>query len=157
MKKQNIVLFCSLILGLSIFLSCTQKNQATQTGDSVDLGTVSKGETEINKVATLAILDATKGQGAKAKFGDRVRLKVILMDKFENQIGHSKLVTTRLGSGSAIAGVERAAVGMHVGGKRKVLIPSRLGYGPIGIRSMVAPHQDLIVAIDMLGISGKKL
>ena len=157
MKNHNMVIPYSLLLSSLIFLSCAQKNQEDISGDSMDLGTISKSGIEINKVATLAILDSTEGQGQKVKFGDRVRMKVILMDKFEKQIGRSKLVTTRLGSGSAIAGIERAAVGMNVGGKRKVLVPSRLGYGPIGVRSMVAPHQDLIVAIDMLGIAGTKM
>ncbi len=156
MKRHNLARIFILASMITTSFSCSENKQLNQSS-SEDLPTISEEEVQITKVATLAVINNTEGEGKKIKFGDRVRMKVIVMDKFENPIGRSKIVTTRIGSGSAIAGVERAAVGMNVGGKRKVFIPSRLAYGSVGVRSMVSPNQDLVVAIDLLGIAGNKI
>jgi FKBP-type peptidyl-prolyl cis-trans isomerase FkpA len=48
--------------------------------------------------------------------------------QFETSVGGSALVFT-LGAGQVIPGIEQGVTGMKVGGVRRIVIPSSLGYG----------------------------
>jgi FKBP-type peptidyl-prolyl cis-trans isomerase len=58
-----------------------------------------------------------------------------------------------LGVEYVIPGWDQGLVGMRVGGKRRLTIPSELGYGAGGAGSMVPPNATLIFEIDLLEIS----
>lgn len=61
-----------------------------------------------------------------------------------------------LGEKVVIAGWDEGIVGMKVGGKRKLFIPSDLAYGSRGTRDgVVPPHQALIFEIELLDVSDK--
>ncbi len=44
---------------------------------------------------------------------------------------------------------------MQVGGKRKVLIPSKLAYGTQGSLPTIRPNQDLMFEIELLSVTGR--
>ena len=41
---------------------------------------------------------------------------------------------------------------MKVGGRRKLTIPSAMGYGARGAGSAIAPHEPLVFVVDLLSV-----
>jgi peptidylprolyl isomerase len=57
-----------------------------------------------------------------------------------------------LGQGSVIPGWDQGLVGMKVGGRRELIIPSSLAYGPRGSGG-IPPNSPLVFVVDLLGAS----
>jgi hypothetical protein len=58
-----------------------------------------------------------------------------------------------LGTGRVIAGWDQGFVGMRVGGKRKLFVPSRLGYGTRGAGEAIPPNADLVFEVELLDVT----
>ena len=87
------------------------------------------------KSAVLYVQDLTVGTGAEAVTG-RVLGMVYTGwlangTKFDSNVG-SQNFTFTLGAGQVIAGWDQGIVGMKVGGKRRIIMGSALGYGANG-------------------------
>jgi FKBP-type peptidyl-prolyl cis-trans isomerase FkpA len=111
------------------------------------------------KVVTLAsglkYQDLTVGTGQEAKKGDNVDVDYTgwLKDggKFDSSIDRGRPYTFRIGQSAVIKGWHEGIPGMKVGGKRKLMIPPDLAYGPDGFRD-IPPNATLIFEIDLVSI-----
>jgi peptidylprolyl isomerase len=52
-----------------------------------------------------------------------------------------------------IPGWTQGIPGMRVGGRRELIIPSRLAYGPAGKPPTIPPNSALVFVIDLHGVS----
>ena len=52
-----------------------------------------------------------------------------------------------------VPGFKDAIVGMHVGGRREIVIPPALGYGAAGSPPVIPPNSTLVFVIDLLAVS----
>jgi FKBP-type peptidyl-prolyl cis-trans isomerase FkpA len=89
--------------------------------------------------ATLTKTDITVGTGAEAITGKRVTTQYVLWlynDKAADfkgtRLEAGDLTPYVVGSGRVIPGYDQGVIGMKVGGKRLVLIPSNQAYGSSG-------------------------
>ena len=57
-----------------------------------------------------------------------------------------------IGTGRVIKGWDQGLVGMRVGGKRKLFVPSHLAYGERQVGALIKPHSNLRFEIELLEV-----
>jgi len=101
----------------------------------------------------LQIEDLMVGTGQEVESGDTITVNYLgtLQNgtKFDSSYDRNQPFTTQIGVGQVIQGWDEGIVGMKVGGKRKLIIPSSLGYGsqPAG---SIPPNSTLIFEVELL-------
>ncbi|MBW2527567.1 MAG: FKBP-type peptidyl-prolyl cis-trans isomerase [Deltaproteobacteria bacterium] len=104
--------------------------------------------------------DLVVGKGPTAESGDRVEVHYTGRlfkngKKFDSSLDGGKPFPFTLGQGSVIKGWDQGVVGMKVGGKRKLTIPSDLAYGDKGSPPKIPPNAALVFEVELLKIEGK--
>jgi len=98
--------------------------------------------------------DLVVGTGVEAKTGSAVKVDYTgtLVDgtKFDSSKDRGQPFSFVIGSGQVIKGWEQGVVGMKVGGRRKLTIPSELGYGREGRPPTIPPNATLVFDIELL-------
>jgi FKBP-type peptidyl-prolyl cis-trans isomerase len=104
----------------------------------------------------LKIEDLVVGTGAEAISGKTVSVHYTgtLVDgtKFDSSKDRGTPFEFNLGAGQVIQGWDLGVVGMKVGGKRKLTIPSNLGYGAQGAGGVIPPNATLIFEVELLEV-----
>jgi peptidylprolyl isomerase len=103
----------------------------------------------------LVVTDLEIGDGAEAKPGDTVDVHYVGVDletgdEFDSSWGRGESVNFPLRA--LIAGWQEGIPGMKVGGRRQLVVPPELAYGPAGSGHQLA-GRTLIFVIDLLGVS----
>jgi FKBP-type peptidyl-prolyl cis-trans isomerase len=106
---------------------------------------------------TLEIDDQVVGKGREARSGDTVHVRYTgtLMNgkKFDSTADHGdEPFKFTLGKGEVIKGWDQGVVGMKVGGKRRLKIPSSLGYGENGSPPNIPPNAGLVFDVELVSI-----
>jgi FKBP-type peptidyl-prolyl cis-trans isomerase FkpA len=101
--------------------------------------------------------DVKVGTGREAKTGDTVHVQYTgtLMNgtKFDSSYDHGgDPFKFTIGQGQVIKGWDQGVPGMKVGGKRRLKIPSDLGYGANGSPPKIPPNAGLIFDIELVSI-----
>ena len=92
----------------------------------------------------LSYLDITPGTGLSPRVGKQVKVH------YTGTLGQPFSVT--IGVGQVIAGWDEGVLSMRVGGKRKLIIPSQLGYGIVGAGGVIPPNATLIFDVELLDV-----
>lgn len=96
------------------------------------------------------------GTGAKTKKGDLVSVhytgKLVNGTVFDSSIQRGTPIQFALGEGRVIQGWEQGILGMQVGEKRTLTIPSKLGYGEQGAGGVIPPNATLIFDVELVKI-----
>lgn len=111
---------------------------------------------EVSEPADLVKEDTVVGAGTEAKDGDKVWVhytgKLAKNNKqFDSSVGKEPL-DFEIGKGGVIKGWDLGVAGMKVGGKRKLTIPSKLGYGKEGSPPKIPPNATLMFDIELLSV-----
>lgn len=108
---------------------------------------------------SLQIEDITVGTGATAATGDT--LSVLYTGTFldgrvfdASSLHGNVPIQFQLGAGRVIQGWDQGLVGMRVGGKRRLTIPSSLAYGSSG-QGSIPPNTPLRFEVELVAIAGK--
>ena len=106
----------------------------------------------------LEVKDLEEGTGAEAKAGDEVTVQYVGVNykngkEFDASWDRGEPFTFQLGAGMVIPGWDQGVEGMKVGGRRELIIPPELAYGPEGSPPAIGPNETLIFVIDLLEVS----
>jgi len=104
----------------------------------------------------LKYIDLKVGQGPQPKPGQTVRVHYTgwLTNgmKFDSSVDRNEPFEFPLGEGRVIRGWDEGVATMRVGGKRKLTVPSDLGYGIKGSPPEIPPNATLIFDVELLAI-----
>jgi FKBP-type peptidyl-prolyl cis-trans isomerase len=117
------------------------------------------GTTDDPGPTTLQIEDLVVGTGATVVAGDTITINYVgtfLDGRVFDQSPAGQPVTFPfpIGVGSFIRGFDQGLLGMKVGGRRRLTIPSSLAYGSQG-NGPIPPNTPLRFEVELVGIVGK--
>jgi FKBP-type peptidyl-prolyl cis-trans isomerase len=115
-----------------------------------------EGET-ITTDSGLQYIIQKKGDGAEAVPGKKVLVHYTgtLKDtgeKFDSSLDRGTPIDFVLGAGMVIPGWDEGIAGMKVGERRKLIIPSKLGYGASGSPPVIPPNADLVFETELVDV-----
>ncbi|HZS42808.1 MAG TPA: FKBP-type peptidyl-prolyl cis-trans isomerase [Candidatus Paceibacterota bacterium] len=143
-----------LFLVYSYFNGIIQKPVAFNMTQSNSSST--EAENGTTTASGLGIKDVVLGAGEAASAGDTVTVNYIGTftngTKFDSSYDHGQPFTFVLGSGQVISGWDQGIVGMKVGGKRDLVIPPNLGYGPNPV-GPIPGNSTLLFEVELLNVS----
>lgn len=116
-----------------------------------------EGKKKMQENATeLKIEDLVVGTGAEAVSGKLISVHytgtLTNGTKFDSSKDRGEPFEFTLGAGQVIEGWDKGFAGMKVGGKRKLTIPSEMGYGAQGAGGVIPPNATLIFEVELLGV-----
>jgi tetratricopeptide (TPR) repeat protein len=102
--------------------------------------------------------DLVIGKGREAKIGDRASIHYVgsiltTGKELDSSRARGQPFELTVGTGRVIKGWDQGIIGMHVGGTRKVVVPSSLGYGDPGAPPLIPPKSTLVFVIELLAIN----
>jgi peptidylprolyl isomerase len=105
--------------------------------------------------STLVTKELIKGTGAEAKAGESVTVNYVGVLYKNGKVFNASWESGKpfpfvLGRGQVIPGWDKGVVGMRVGGRRELIIPSAEAYGSRGSPPAIPPNAPLVFVVDLL-------
>jgi peptidylprolyl isomerase len=150
MKRGVLVVVFVTVLGPRVGLAETKK--AAEASAPHKAAPASK---VVTTSSGLKYQDLIEGKGRVPKAGDTV------VDNYTGRFTNGKVFDSSegrqpfefmLGRGQVIKGWDEGVASMHVGGKRKLIIPPELGYGTRGYPGAIPPNSTLVFEVQLLKI-----
>jgi len=141
---------------LVIFAATTSMSQITTT-------TTTTTTTKIITTASgLQYIDTKVGDGAMPKAGQSISVNytgmlatpdsTVFDSNVDPKFGHVQPFIFNVGTHQVIAGWDEGLLTMKVGGKRRLIIPAKLGYGAAGAGGAIPPNATLIFDVELVAI-----
>ena len=105
----------------------------------------------------LKFIDVTTGSGAMPEKGKTVTVHYTGYFEdgrvFDSSVKRNEPFSFQIGMGQVIKGWDEGVMTMRVGGKRKLVIPSKLGYGSRGAGNVIPPNATLYFDVELLNVN----
>jgi len=105
----------------------------------------------------MEVSDLIDGGGKPAMIGSKVTVQYVLATYSTRKVIQSSWTSSpfsfTIGAGQVIKGWDEGIVGMHVGGRRELIIPPSLGYGAQSPGAGIAKNDTLVFVVDLLKVS----
>ena len=159
--SSRIVVLVVLLVGLvaAVVIVAATGDDDSASGGDVDLSVKPDVELPDGEPPTeLETEDIVVGDGAEAAVDDTVSVQYVGVNysdgsEFDASWDTGEPFEFRLGSGSVIPGWDEGIPGMKVGGRRELVIPPDLAYGPQGQPPDIGPNETLIFVVDLLDVT----
>ncbi|MGQ7296780.1 FKBP-type peptidyl-prolyl cis-trans isomerase [Quadrisphaera sp. KR29] len=105
----------------------------------------------------LVITDISVGDGPEATPGSTVTTHYVGVthstgEQFDASWDRGEPLSFRVGVGQVIKGWDDGLIGMRVGGRRRLEIPSEQAYGKRGAGGVIGPDEALVFVVDLVGV-----
>ncbi|MFL5814703.1 MAG: FKBP-type peptidyl-prolyl cis-trans isomerase [Bdellovibrionia bacterium] len=171
MNKATLAIIAIVVVAVGAWIS--MKSSEKKTEDQAQTQPVSAASpaaaasaapaaaTTVAPVTELKIEDQVVGTGAEAGPGKMVSVHYTgtLTDgsKFDSSLDRNQPFSFRMSKDPAsrqvIEGWEKGLTGMKVGGKRRLIIPPQMAYGPEGRPPVIPPNATLVFDIQLLSVA----
>ena len=163
-RRRNLTIFAMIgvvivIVGGAILLTLNLNGTITITATPITTsgGVSTVSANEITTASGLKYIDTQVGTGATPTKGQTVTANYTgyLLDGtiFDSSLKPGRTpFSFRLGAGQVIAGWDEGFATMKVGGKRRLIIPPNLGYGPAGAPPVIPANATLIFDVELLDV-----
>jgi FKBP-type peptidyl-prolyl cis-trans isomerase len=153
MMYRYVLLGFLVLLGVGLVVAaCAKKETQNQTAST----STAAGGTTITTASGLQYVILNQGNGAVATAGHNVSVHytgwLTNGTKFDSSVDRGQPFQFPLGAGQVIKGWDEGVAGMKVGEKRKLIIPSNLGYGERGAGNLIPPNSNLIFDVELLDV-----
>lgn len=141
-----------------VFSMCLVVHSEEKKGNTKEAKLMKKVNEEklVTTESGLKYLDLKVGDGPSPQKGQKVKVHYEgwLEDgkKFDSSRDRGEPFEFVLGVGQVIPGWDEGVDPMNVGGKRKLVIPPKLGYGKQGAGGVIPPDATLIFEVELLGV-----
>ena len=116
----------------------------------------SRSGAEVTTASGLKYVDMVEGTGPSPRQGQTavVHYTGTLTNgtKFDSSVDRGQPFNFVLGTGSVIKGWDEGVATMKVGGKRKLIVPPDLGYGPLGRPPSIPGNSTLVFEVELLEV-----
>ena len=150
---EKIIIILLLVAAVAI-PACSQKEATTvQSGGRQALPAEAK---PVTTPSGLTYVDLAVGNGPSPTAGKPVKVHYTGWlengTKFDSSVDRGQPFTFVIGAGEVIPGWDEGVMTMKAGGRRKLIIPSRLGYGAAGAGGVIPPNATLIFEVELLEV-----
>jgi peptidylprolyl isomerase len=145
-KNERSVKTLAMVVMAALLLSAAGYLLVTRRGGS-------EGQ-EVTLPGGLKYVDLAEGTGASPQIGHKisVRYRGTLLNGEEFDSSRGQAVEFEFSSTKLIKGWIEGLMNMKVGGKRRLTIPSALGYGPAGSPPKIPPNATLVFEVELLSV-----
>ena len=111
----------------------------------------------VTTASGLKYVDVVVGKGASPTAGKMVKVHYTGTlengKKFDSSVDRKEPFSFTIGVGQVIPGWDEGVMSMKVGGKRKLIIPAKLGYGARGAGGDIPPNATLLFDVELLDVA----
>lgn len=133
----------SLLIFIFIFTAASLANEDIVENDSgLKYEDIEIGTGDFVKVGNIAVIHFSGWIDHNGKKGT----------PFFNSRDQGEPISFKVGTDKVIEGWNIGVIGMQVGGKRRLLVPSKLAYGAEGAGQVIPPNAALIFEIELLEV-----
>lgn len=156
MKKQ-FLLNCLVLTSIGLLSGCLEKDNS-QNNNQIQEGEKSMVRKKTDSGLEYEVLE--EGSGQSPKVGQKVTVHYTGWlnkegnpgSKFDSSVDRGKPFSFIIGVGYVIPGWDEGVLDMKPGEKRRLYIPSDLGYGSQGAGNAIPPNADLIFDVELLKV-----
>ncbi|HEX5713267.1 MAG TPA: FKBP-type peptidyl-prolyl cis-trans isomerase [Solirubrobacterales bacterium] len=167
--KTLIAAFC-LVLALAI-AGCGSDDSSTTdaaTDDTTASAESSSTSTDLSKKPEITVPDGpppkelveneiVEGDGEEVILGSKVTVQYVgagyeTGEEFDASWDRGEPFTFSIGDREVIEGWDQGLRGMKVGGRRELIVPPELAYGPAGAPPAIGPNETLIFVVDLVKV-----
>jgi FKBP-type peptidyl-prolyl cis-trans isomerase len=126
------------------------------------IGVLAQGQAKVTTTQSgLQYVDTTVGTGTEAVKGSTVQVHYtgwLYVNgkrgaKFDSSVDRGKPFEFKLGDRQVIPGWDEGVQGMKIGGKRQLIIPPALAYGPKEVGGVIPANSTLDFEVELLKVS----
>ena len=163
--KKVLIGAAVLLVAVVAVVLIARSGGSDDSGDSGSISTDTSTKPEIpvpsgEPPTGLESTDIVEGDGDVAETGDTVKVQYVGVDystgeQFDASWDNGQPFTFQLGGGQVIKGWDEGVAGMKVGGRRVLVIPPDLGYGPQGSPPTIPGNSTLVFVVDLEDVQGQ--